>query len=141
MPVSSLVTAKSKPGMIDVVMVRVSSDNGSRTISVMLPSAAMATMLPSSMYLPSRKRGGSRRARCCAALNGVYSSTVPSGQIQPHHTRPSTMVAATVTRARARWPSHWRAASMVAKAARGSKRKNKSASGKAALCCRAVKSR
>src|SRR4030066_1326012 len=64
-----------------------------------------------------------------ARLKETHSSSVPSGQIQPHQARPTTNVTSTVISAKPRRGIHWREASMLPRAESGSKRKKISASG------------
>ena len=108
---------------------------GSRTMSVMLPKAAMTPMATRTMYLTLRRRGGSRFAARPADLKRSHPSSVPSGQIQPHQKRPRTTAPTTVASARARSGIQVRAASIVPNAASGSKRKKMSASGSASCRC------
>ena len=117
-----------------MVAVRVSRAMGSSTSSVRLPSAAMAAMPPSRMYFRLRRRGGALLRR---RADGKRSqpSNVPKGQIHPHQTRPRTSASATVIRAGARCGIHWRAASIVLNAARGSKRKKTLVKGAASARC------
>ena len=142
MPARASVSAtKTKPGMAEVVSVRVSSDRGSSTSRVRLASAARTTMAPRRTYLTRRRAVGTRPASRRAERNRSQPSSVPSGQIQPHHTRPSTSVTPRVMKARAKGASQSRAASIVASAASGSKRKKMFVSGCGSSRCRAAKSR
>ena len=120
---SSVSTTSTKPGITDVVSVRVSSASGSSTSSVRFWSAARTTIAPSSTYLTRRRPPGIRGPSSRAERRRSQPSSVPSGQIQPHHTRPRARVNASVTSASANGASQARAASMVASAASGSKRK------------------
>ena len=127
--------------MTEVVTVRVSRESGSRTSSVRLASAARTTIAPSSTYLTRRNAGGTRPADRREDRNRSQPSSVPSGQIQPHQKRPRTSVTPSVMKASANGASQARAASIVASAASGSKRKKMLAYGCGSRRWRPAKSR
>ena len=98
-------------------------------------------MTPSSTYFTRRNAGGTPPASRRAERKRSQPSSVPIGQIQPHHTRPSTSVSPSVMKARAKGASQARAASIVASAASGSKRKKMLAYGCGSSRWRPAKSR
>ncbi len=115
-----------------MVIVRVRMAIGSKIIRVRLPKIAAARMRVRMAYLAVLQRGEGPFDRLRARLarrKRIHSSTVPVGQIQPHHTRPKTRVRAAVISARPRRGIHARAASMADSAASGLKRKNRSVHG------------
>ena len=86
-------------------------------------------MTPSSTYFTRRNADGTPAFDRRAERKRSHPSRVPSGHIQPHHTRPSTSVSPSVMKASAKGASQARAASMVVSAASGSKRKKMFAQG------------
>jgi hypothetical protein len=138
---STDVTAKFNAGRTAVVIVRVKIARGSRVSRVRLPKRAPARMTSRRMFLTFLQRLERRVVRALAERKRIHSSRVPRGHSQAHHTRPKITVSPTVIRASPSRGIHSRAATIAPTADRGSKRKKRSASGKATRRCRAAKSR
>ena len=102
--------------------VRVRMVMGSKISKVRLAKRALMSTTNSRKYLTCRQRGEIRTALPWALRKRKRSSSVPSGQTQPHHTRPRIRVATRVTSAQRSLVGIVRPAREALMAARGSRR-------------------
>src|SRR4030042_3899327 len=115
-----------------VVSVRVKMVSGSNTNRVSPPKRASARLVANRKYFTSRSRGGIDLDRWRALWKETHSSRLPSGQIQPHQTRPMMSVPPTVISANPNVGIHWRLAHIAPKAGNGTRREKVSASAREA---------